>query len=129
MLVYTLKRLALAVAVTLVVSALSFGLLYLSGDPAAAIGGEAATDTDIANIRKIYGLDRPIHIQYLTWIGKALQWDFGMSYYFRLPVSQNMAKPKATARRGAISREIVKPLIRPISQACACHKDVEAPRR
>jgi len=59
MLVYTLKRLALAVAVTLVVSALSFGLLYLSGDPAAAIGGEAATDADISNIRKIYGLDRP----------------------------------------------------------------------
>jgi peptide/nickel transport system permease protein len=64
MFIYTLKRLALAVAVTLVVSALSFGLLYLSGDPAAAIGGEAATDADIVNIRKIYGFDRPIHIQY-----------------------------------------------------------------
>jgi peptide/nickel transport system permease protein len=75
MLIYTLKRLALAAAVTLVVSAMSFGLLYLSGDPAAAIGGEAATDADIANIRKIYGLDRPIHIQYLTWIGKALRGD------------------------------------------------------
>jgi peptide/nickel transport system permease protein len=91
MLIYTLKRLALAVAVTLVVSALSFGLLYLSGDPAAAIGGEAATDADIANIRVFYGLDRPIHIQYLTWIGNALRGDFGMSYYFRLPVSQIMA--------------------------------------
>jgi peptide/nickel transport system permease protein len=90
MLLYTLKRLALAVAVTLVVSALSFGLLYLSGDPAAAIGGEAATDADIANIRVIYGFDRPIHIQYLTWIGKALHGDFGMSYYFRVPVSQIM---------------------------------------
>ncbi len=39
MLIYTLKRLLLALAVTLVVSALSFGLLYLSGDPAAAVGG------------------------------------------------------------------------------------------
>ena len=70
-----MKRLALAVVVTLVVSALSFGLLYLSGDPAVAIGGEAATDADIADIRKIYGADRPIYIQYLTWIGKALQGD------------------------------------------------------
>jgi len=91
MLIYTLKRLALAVAVALVVSALSFGLLYLSGDPATAIGGEAATDADILFIRKTYGFDQPIYTQYLTWIGKALRGDFGMSYYFRVPVSQIMA--------------------------------------
>jgi peptide/nickel transport system permease protein len=91
MFLYTLKRLLLALAVALVVSALSFGLLYLSGDPAAAIGGEAATSADIDHIRKTYGFDRPIHIQYLTWVGKAAQGDFGMSYYFRLPVSQIMA--------------------------------------
>ncbi len=91
MLIYTLKRLALAVAVTLVVSAVSFGLLYLSGDPAAAIGGEAATDVDILFIRKAYGFDQPVSVQYLTWMGKALRGDFGMSYYFRLPVSTIMA--------------------------------------
>ncbi len=91
MLIYTLKRLALAVAGTLVVSALSFGLLYLSGDPATAIGGEAATDADILFIRKTYGFDQPLIVQYLTWVGKTLQGDFGRSYYFRLPVSQIMA--------------------------------------
>jgi peptide/nickel transport system permease protein len=91
MLVYTLKRLLLAAAVTLVVSALSFGLLYLSGDPATAIGGEGATDADILFIRKTYGFDQPIAVQYLTWIGKAVRGEFGMSYYFRLPVSQILA--------------------------------------
>ena len=91
MLIYTMKRLVLAGAVTLVVSALSFGLLYLSGDPATAIGGEAATDADILFIRKTYGFDRPLIVQYLTWVGKTLQGDFGMSYYFRVPVSQIMA--------------------------------------
>jgi peptide/nickel transport system permease protein len=91
MLIYTMKRLVLAGAVTLVVSALSFGLLYLSGDPATAIGGEAATDADILFIRKTYGFDQPLIVQYLTWVGKTLQGDFGMSYYFRVPVSQIMA--------------------------------------
>ncbi|HSR09808.1 MAG TPA: ABC transporter permease [Thermodesulfobacteriota bacterium] len=91
MLIYTLKRLLLAFAVTLVVSALSFGLLYLSGDPAAAVGGEAATEADIVFIRQAYGFDQPLYVQYLTWIGKAVRGDFGISYYFRLPVSQILA--------------------------------------
>lgn len=88
MIIYTLKRIFLALLVALSVSAISFGLLYLSADPATAIGGESATDADIQFIRQAYGFDRPVIVQYLTWIGKALQGDFGMSYYFRLPVSQ-----------------------------------------
>jgi peptide/nickel transport system permease protein len=88
MLIYTLKRLLLAVLVAVCVSAISFGLLYLAGDPAAAIGGESATDADIQYIRKTYGFDRPVAIQYLTWIGKAIQGDLGISYYFRIPVSR-----------------------------------------
>lgn len=91
MLIYTLKRLLLAALVAGCVSAISFGLLYLSGDPATAIGGESATDADIQYIRKTYGFDRPIAIQYLTWVGKAVQGDLGISYYFRLPVSQIIA--------------------------------------
>lgn len=91
MLIYTLKRLLLAALVAVCVSAISFGLLYLSGDPAAAIGGESATDADIQYIRKTYGFDRPVAIQYLTWVGKAVQGDLGISYYFRLPVSQIIA--------------------------------------
>lgn len=91
MLIYTLKRLLLAVLVAVCVSAISFGLLYLSGDPAAAIGGESATDKDIEYIRKTYGFDRPVTIQYLTWIGKAVQGDLGISYYFRMPVSEIIA--------------------------------------
>jgi peptide/nickel transport system permease protein len=86
--VYTLKRVFLALLVALCISAISFGLLYLAGDPATAMGGESATDADIAFIRKTYGFDRPVIIQYLTWIGKAVRGDLGISYYFRLPVSR-----------------------------------------
>jgi len=87
MLVYTFKRILLAILVSLVVSALVFSLLYMTGDPATALAGENASDTDIEAIRKAYGFDRPIWLQYVSWLGNAVQGDFGKSIYFRLPVS------------------------------------------
>jgi len=90
-LVYTLKRLSLALLVTLAVSMLSFALLYLSGDPAAAIAGETANADDIEAVRIYYGFDRPWVVQYGEWMFNAIRGDFGTSYYFKLPVSQLVA--------------------------------------
>jgi|TARA_R110000751_G_scaffold33908_1_gene84424 peptide/nickel transport system permease protein len=87
-LIYTLKRLGLAILVALAVSMLSFTLLHLSGDPASAIAGESATDADIAAIRAFYGFDRPLIVQYADWLFSAVRGDFGESYYFQLPVAQ-----------------------------------------
>ena len=92
MLVYTLKRLGLALLVTLAVSMLSFALLYLSGDPAAAIAGETANAEDIEAVRVYYGFDRPWVVQYGEWMFNAIRGDFGESYYFKLPVSQLVAE-------------------------------------
>ncbi|WP_404420756.1 ABC transporter permease [Thalassospira australica] len=92
MLVYTLKRLGLALLVTLAVSMLSFALLYLSGDPAAAIAGETANADDIEAVRRYYGFDRPWVVQYGEWMFNAIRGDFGTSYYFKLPVSQLVAE-------------------------------------
>ncbi len=92
MLVYTLKRLGLALLVTLAVSMLSFALLYLSGDPAAAIAGETANADDIEAVRRYYGFDRPWVVQYGEWMFNAIRGDFGESYYFKLPVSQLVAE-------------------------------------
>ncbi|MCT7377140.1 ABC transporter permease [Chelativorans salis] len=91
MLTFALKRLGLAVLVALTVSAVSFSLLYLSGDPASAMAGETATSADIESIRTLYGFDRPFLVQYADWLFNALQGDFGQSYYFKLPVSQLIA--------------------------------------
>ncbi|MGM0584336.1 MAG: ABC transporter permease [Pseudomonadota bacterium] len=87
MLQFILKRLGLAALVALTVSAISFSLLFMSGDPAAAIAGETASAEDIEAIRRIYGFDRPVIVQYWEWLAGALQGDFGESYYFKLPVS------------------------------------------
>ncbi len=91
MLAFALKRLGLAVLVTFTVSVISFSLLHLSGDPAAAIAGENATAADIAAISRQYGFDRPLTVQYADWLWKALHGDFGESYYFRLPVADLIA--------------------------------------
>ncbi len=85
MLTYILKRISLAVLVALAVSVVAFLLLRLSGDPAVAIAGEGARQADIELIRQTYGFDRPLPVQYMEWLGKALHGDFGDSIYFKTP--------------------------------------------
>lgn len=91
MLPFILKRLGLAVLVALTVSFISFSLLFLSGDPAAALAGETASGEDIEAIRSLYGFDRPMLVQYGEWLWQALRGDFGESYYFKLPVASLIA--------------------------------------
>jgi len=87
MLAYAAKRLALAILVALFVSAVAFALLRLSGDPALAIAGEGARQADIELVRKTYGLDRPLIVQYLDWLCTIARGDLGQSLYFRTDVS------------------------------------------
>lgn len=87
MLVYSLKRLGLAVLVALTVSLITFSMIYISGDPAIAIAGEGARTEDIENVRRFYGFDRPIYVQYLDWLWGAVRGDLGRSYNLRQPVS------------------------------------------
>jgi peptide/nickel transport system permease protein len=86
MLFFALKRLGVAILVALTVSVITFSMIYLSGDPAMALAGETATEEDIANIREYYGYDRPIFIQYLDWLFRAVQGDFGQSHYLKTDV-------------------------------------------
>jgi peptide/nickel transport system permease protein len=88
MLPYVLKRFAVAILVAITVSAITFSMIYLSGDPAVALAGETATEADIENIRRVYGYDRPIMVQYLDWLYRAVQGDFGQSHYLKKPVSE-----------------------------------------
>ena len=71
----------------LTVSLITFSMIYVSGDPAIAIAGEGARPADIEAIRKFYGFDRPIAVQYLDWLAGALRGDFGRSYTLRQPVA------------------------------------------
>jgi peptide/nickel transport system permease protein len=69
------------VPVLLIVSMLAFGLLYvLPGDPAVAILGEnAGNQQTYLALRHDLGLDQPLYMQYLSWLGRVLQGDLGQS--------------------------------------------------
>jgi peptide/nickel transport system permease protein len=86
MLGYISKRLGLAVLVAMTVSIIAYMLLYLSGDPALAIAGEGARQADIDMVRKTYGFDQPIIVQFGNWVLKIVSGDLGTSIYFKTDV-------------------------------------------
>lgn len=89
---YTIRRLLETVPVLLGVTLLTFLILHLSpGDPAVLIGGPTASAEDIANIRARLNLDRPLHQQYLTFLGGLLQGDLGQSLQRRESVLDMIA--------------------------------------
>lgn len=92
MLIYILKRLLLSLLVVAVVSVLAFSLVYISGDPAAAIAGQNATPQDITRIRSIYGFDRPLYVQYFDWVDRAVHGDLGTSYFLHQPITEVLAR-------------------------------------
>lgn len=83
---FILGRIGMAILVAVTVSAVTFLMLNLAGDPAIAIAGETASAETIAQIRVQYGFDQPLIFQYLKWLGSAASGDFGYSYYFKVPV-------------------------------------------
>src|SRR5215216_2516814 len=86
------RRLAIGVLVALTVMTLAFLLTRLSGDLAVSIAGPAATQADVEIIRKAYGLDRPLYIQFFAWTGRAIVGDFGQSYFFKDSVANLIQK-------------------------------------
>jgi peptide/nickel transport system permease protein len=87
MLQFIVRRLIVALLVTATVMTLAFMMTRLSGDLAISIAGPGATADDIAIIRKAYGLDRPLVVQFFDWVGRALTGDLGDSYFFKTRVA------------------------------------------
>ncbi|MGW7516101.1 ABC transporter permease [Streptomyces sp. NPDC054796] len=87
------RVLLVAGTVFLLSSALTFGLGALSGaNPAAAVLGETATPADIARMNHEFGLDRPLVVQYLSWLGNAFTGDLGRSWFTTIPVADSIAQ-------------------------------------
>jgi peptide/nickel transport system permease protein len=91
LLAYCAKRTIVAALVALTVSIISFALLHLSGDLAQSLAGPSATAADVEQVRKAYGLDRPIAVQYAEWIARAMRGDFGESFFLKVPVGELIA--------------------------------------
>ena len=88
---YVLRRLAALVPTALGVSLLIFGLMHLIPGTVVdqMIGTEARVGDEARQaMRAFFGLDRPLHVQYLGWVGGVLHGDFGQSWRSGLPVGQ-----------------------------------------
>jgi peptide/nickel transport system permease protein len=84
---YIVRRLIGAIPVLLGLSIVLFAFVHLlPGDPATAILGQHATAERIATMRKYLGLDDPLYVQYLGYLGHLLQGDFGASVINNQPV-------------------------------------------
>ncbi|MCL2408368.1 MAG: ABC transporter permease [Oscillospiraceae bacterium] len=101
LLLYLAKRLFYMVVVFLIISVLLFAIYqFIPGDPVLRFMDPEeqrlppeAFEIIYNDIRARLGLDRPVHIQYLRWMGNMLQGDFGMSLQFSRPVNEVLRAP------------------------------------
>ncbi len=93
MLAYTIRRVLLAIPVMLMVATAVFLLLRLTpGDPAGVILGPEATEERRLALRRELGLEDPLPVQYVRWLGKAVQGDLGRSIFLNKPVTVALAE-------------------------------------
>ena len=87
------RRLLLLVPTLLGVTLATFLMLHLTpGDPVTIMLGEFASASDVARLRAELGLDRPILVQYLKFLGRAVRGDLGSSIRSRRPVQEEIAE-------------------------------------
>ena len=88
-----LRRLLATIPVLLLVTAGVFALIHLTpGDPIDAMMAESVDDGVKRQLRNDLGLDRPLYLQYATWMGRLLQGDLGRSIRNREPVIENVGR-------------------------------------
>ena len=93
MLEFLVQRVAISIATLFVISLIVFtGVRLIPGDPARVMGGTDADAAGLAEIRQKYGLEDPIPIQYLRWLGLALRGDLGESIRTRESVVWTVAR-------------------------------------
>ena len=86
---YALRRLATLVPVVLAIAALNFVLLHMApGDSAEIIAGQSGHGTPefVAQLRREFGLDRPLYQQFFIFTGRLLSFDLGYSFRHNMPV-------------------------------------------
>jgi peptide/nickel transport system permease protein len=88
---YILRRLLNLVPVLLGITLLVFLFLHLiPGDPAVVMLGDRATPDQVAALRERMGLNEPLPLQYLSFLGNLLQLDLGRSIFTRVPIMEEI---------------------------------------
>lgn len=107
---YVLRRLVQALPLLFAISVASFAILKITpGGPLAAYEGNPDfTEADRLRLEQAFGLDRPLPVQYLSWLGSFLTLDWGYSFSSHQPVLH---------RRGLASREGHEEVVRDVRAA------------
>jgi peptide/nickel transport system permease protein len=88
---YFIKRLVEMVPTILMITLVVFIMMRsIPGDPVVAMLGDAYTQEDAEKVRHDYGLDKPVVVQYVIWLGKLVQGDWGTSILTGRPVLQDV---------------------------------------
>src|SRR5712691_10942140 len=88
---YFLKRLLQIVPTVLMITFVVFVMMRsVPGDPVVPLLGDAYTEEDAIKVRHAYGLDKPVLVQYVIWLGKLVQGDWGTSILSGRPVLQDV---------------------------------------
>jgi peptide/nickel transport system permease protein len=88
---YVMKRLLLVIPTLFFITLIVFALTRLiPGDVVELMFQEQGYAKDLAAMRTLLGLDRPLHLQYLSWLGKVLRGDFGTSLWTKNPVIEEI---------------------------------------
>jgi peptide/nickel transport system permease protein len=89
--IYILRRLLQIVPTVLMITLVVFIMMRsVPGDPVVAMLGDAYNEEDAVKARQTYGLDKPVLVQYLIWLGKLVQGDWGRSILSGRPVLQDV---------------------------------------
>jgi peptide/nickel transport system permease protein len=121
---FIVTRVAQSLVVLAVLSVVVFLLARTTGDPLTLILPMSATDEDIANARAYLGLDRPLLEQYLSFVGRAVQGDFGTSLRARRPVWELIEQRlPSSLKLAAFSMAVTLLLALPLGVLAAVHKD------
>ncbi len=83
---FIVKRAGLALISLFLLSLTIFFLMRVTGDPAVLLAEPGASQADLDAIRKQFGLDQPLWIQYVSFVSHLLRGDFGQSFYYRTDV-------------------------------------------
>lgn len=122
---YMLKRLLLIVPTLLLVSAIVFSLTRLvPGDVVVLMFEEKAYAKDLDALRAKLGLDRPLYVQYVTWLGQVVQGNLGESLWTKRPVLEEIVRRlPVSAELGAMAIVFALCLALPIGVLSAIRQD------
>jgi peptide/nickel transport system permease protein len=88
---YILKRLLQIIPTILMITLVVFAMMHtIPGDPIIALLGDAYSEEDAMQLRQAYGLDKPLVVQYVIWLGKLVRGDWGTSILTSRPVLQDV---------------------------------------